>query len=257
MSRPFPRPGYIEDAPSRVRVLFNGQYIVDTRKAKLGWEHPYYPTYFFHVSDVPQRFLQNPKESETYTTYDLVVKERVAEGAVAVHNDGKFKDLVKIVFDRVDAWLEEEDEIHVHPKDPYKRIDIHQSSRHVRIEIDGVEVANTTKPRLLFETGLPVRTYIPKGDVRLDLLSHAELTTGCPYKGVANYYDINLPSGKGKKEGLAWWYRTAYPESADIKGYIAFLDEKVDVFVDGKLVERPHTLFSTSLVHQKRDHSRL
>lgn len=256
MSRPFPRPGYIEDAPSRVRVLFNGQYIVDTRKAKLGWEHPYYPTYFFHVSDVPQGFLQNPKESETYTTYDLIVKERVAEGAVAVHNDGKFKDLVKIVFDKVDAWLEEDDEIHVHPKDPYKRIDIHQSSRHVRVEIDGVEVANTTKPRLLSETGLPVRTYFPKADVRLDLLSHSELTTGCPYKGVANYYDINLPSGKGKREGLAWWYRTAYPEAADVKGYIAFFDEKVDVFVDGKLVERPQSPFSTSS-HQKRDNPKL
>jgi len=60
---------------------------------------------------------------------------------------------------------------------------------------------------------------------------------------VANYYDVNLPSGK-KKEALAWSYRTAYPESSDIKGFIAFFDEKVDVYVDGKLVERPKTPFS-------------
>jgi|SRR5712671_2031929 len=93
---------------------------MDIDAEQLSWEHPYYPTYFFHGSDVPQRFLRNPKESENYTTYDLVVKERIAAGAVTVPKNGKFKDLVKIAFDKVDAWLEEDDEIHVHPKDPYK-----------------------------------------------------------------------------------------------------------------------------------------
>ena len=148
---------------------------------------------------MPEKYLRNPKQGATSTTYDLVVAEHTAEGVVTVHNGGTFKDLVKIAFDKVDAWLEEDEEIHIHPKDPYKvrtqssysvarrdmvvqRIDIRQSSRHVRVEIDGVEVANTTKPRLLYETGLPVRTYIPKGDVRLELLFHSKLTTGCPYK---------------------------------------------------------------------------
>jgi len=222
--------------------VFSGQYIVDTRKAKLVWEHPYYPAYYFHLADVPERFLQNARPGDKSTTYDLVVAGRTAEGAVTVHTDGDLKGLVKIIFDKVDAWLEEDEEIHIHPKDPYKRIDIRQSSRHVRIEVDGVELANTTKPRLLYETGLPVRTYIPKGDVRLELLSNSSSTTGCPYKGTANYYDINLPSGK--KEGLAWWYLTVFPEVTDITGFVAFLDEKVDVFVDGELIERPKTHFS-------------
>jgi len=242
MPLPFPHTGYVEDAQRRVRVLFGGQYIVDTHKAKLVWEIPYYPAYYFHSTDVPEQFLRNPKQGDTSTTYDLVVGERTAEAAVTVHNEGNFRDLVKITFNKMDAWLEEDEEIFIHPRDPYKRIDIRQSSRHVRVEIDGVEVANTTKPRLLFETGLPVRTYIPKADVRLEHLSHSKLTTGCPYKGLANYYDVNLPSGK--KEALAWSYLTAYPESSDIKGFIAFLDEKVDVYVDGKLVERPKTPFS-------------
>jgi hypothetical protein len=148
---------------------------------------------------VPEKYLRNPKQGATSTTYDLVVGEHTAEGAVTIHTDGNFKDLVKIEFNKVDAWLEEDEEIDIHPKDPYKvrtlssysvarrdvviqRIDIRQSSRHVRVEIDGVEVANTTKPRLLYETGLPVRTYIPKGDVRLGLFSHSKLMTGCPYK---------------------------------------------------------------------------
>ncbi|KAH9994784.1 DUF427-domain-containing protein [Russula vinacea] len=232
MSIPFPHAGYFEDAQRRVRVLFGGQYIVDTRKAKLVWEHAYYPSYFFRYPDVPEKFLRNPKQGATSTTYDLVVADRTAEDAVTVHNVGNLKDHVKITFDKVDAWLEEDEEIYQHPRDPYKRIDIRQSSRHVRIEIDGVELANTTKPRLLFETG----------DVRLELLSHSKLTTGCPYKGSANYYDINLPSGK--KNDLAWWYRTTFPESTDIKGFISFFDEKVDVFVDGQLQEKPKTPFS-------------
>jgi uncharacterized protein (DUF427 family) len=163
------------------------------------WENEYYPSYYFRHPDVPEKYLRNPKQDVTFTTYDLVVANHTAEGAVTVHNGGNFKDLVKIAFDKVDAWLEEDEEIQNHPRDPYKvrtlsyysvvrrdvvvqRIDIRQSSRHVRVEIDGVEVANTTKPRLLYETGLPVRTYIPKGDVRLELLSHSKLTTGCPYK---------------------------------------------------------------------------
>ena len=163
------------------------------------WEHAYYPSYYFRYPDVPEKYLRNPKQGATSTTYDLVVGDHTAEGAVTVHTDGSFKDLVKIAFGKVDAWLEEDEEIYNHPRDPYKvrtlsshlaarrdivvqRIDIRQSSRHVRVEIDGVEVANTNKPRLLYETGLPVRTYIPKGDVRLELLSHSKLTTGCPYK---------------------------------------------------------------------------
>jgi hypothetical protein len=166
------------------------------------WEIPYYPSYYFDSTDLPERFLRNPKQGDASTTYDIVVGERVAEAAVTVRNDGNFRDLVKITFDKMDAWLEEDEEIYFHPRDPYKvgiscsnvvvraneislfvqRIDIRQSSRHVRIEVGGRELANTTKPRLLFETGLPVRTYIPKADVRLEHLSRSPKTTGCPYK---------------------------------------------------------------------------
>jgi len=242
MPPPFPHAGYIEDAQRRVRVLFNGQYIVDTQKAKLGWETPYYPSYYFDSTDLPERFLRDPKQGDASTTYDIVVGERVAEAAVTVHNDGNFRDLVKITFNKVDAWLEEDEEIYFHPRDPYKRIDVRQSSRHVRIEVDGLELANTTKPRLLFETGLPTRTYIPKGDVRFEHLSRSPKTTGCPYKGEANYYDV-IESPTKKQEALAWEYRVAFPEASDIKGFIAFWDEKVDVFVDGKLMDRPKTPF--------------
>lgn len=123
----------------------------------------------------------------------------MAKSAVQEHTGGDLAGLVSIKFDAVDAWFEEDEQIFVHPKDPYKvgtslflklwtlilalqRVDVLQSSRHVRVEVNGVEVANTTKPRLLFETFLPVRTYIPKTDCRVDLLRPSETTTACPYK---------------------------------------------------------------------------
>jgi len=163
MPLPFPHTGYVEDAQRRVRVLFGGQYVVDTRKAKLVWENAYYPFYFFDFPDtVPEKYLRNPKHGATSTTYDLVVGGRTAEGAVTVHNEGNLKDLVKITFDKVDAWLEEDEEIYVHPRDPYKRIDVRQSSRHVRVEIDGVEVASTTKPRLLMRPGCLSELTFPR-----------------------------------------------------------------------------------------------
>ncbi|GBE88016.1 hypothetical protein BKA93DRAFT_827453 [Sparassis latifolia] len=229
MSPPFTKP-HIESSPKRIRVLFAGQYIVDTRQAKLVWLNPYYPVYCFATADVPDKYLVDAKHQK----YDIVVGHRKAEGALTKYSDGDLKGLVQIEFGAMDAWFEEEDQIFVHPKDPYKRVDVLQSSRHVRVEVDGVEVANTTKPRLLFETDLLVRTYIPKTDCRADFFRPSELTTQCPYKGVANYYHIQLPSGK-VHENIVWWYRAPQLECAEIKGYAAFYDEKVDVWVDGVL----------------------
>ena len=171
----------------------------DDAQQQFSWESAYYPSYFFNPDALPNKYLDNPSKGTTSTTYDLVVGGRTAKEAVILHTDGNLKDLIKIKFDKMDAWLEEDEEIYIHPRDPYKvraqsshlvvrrdvviqRIDIRQSSRQVRIELDGVVLANTNKPRLLYETGLIVRTYIPMGDVRLECLSKSELTTGCPYK---------------------------------------------------------------------------
>jgi len=165
---------------------------------------------------------------------------------------------VKINWSAMDGWFEEDEEIFDHPKDPYKRVDVLQSSRHVRVEVNGVIVADTHKPRLLFETGLRVRTYIPKTDCRMDLLRPTELKTTCPYKvssfscrylflanllilydvqGTAEYYSIDLPDGTSA-ENVVWWYRSPIVESGAIKGFLAFYDEKVDVWVDGEKQSR-------------------
>ena len=92
----------------------------DAEQLAFSWEIPYYPSYYFYSTDVPEQFLRNPKQGDTSTTYDLVVGECTAEAAVTVHNEGNFRDLVKITFSKVDAWLEEDEEIFIHPRDPYK-----------------------------------------------------------------------------------------------------------------------------------------
>jgi len=242
MSIPFPHPGYSENSPKRVRVLFNKTWLVDSKKAKLVWEHPFYPVFYFPKSEVSDKYLQpasgEPANDSKAATYDIVVDKKHAEAAAIVHKAGDHKDYVKIVLGKMDAWFEEEEQIFVHPKDPYKRVDVLQSARHIRIEVDGVEVGNSTKPRFLYETGLPMRTYIPKTDARMDLFETSDLATGCPYKGVASYYNVTLPSDE-KKDNIVWWYRSPNIEVAQITGFVAFYDEKVDVWIDGVKVDRP------------------
>ncbi|KAI0806000.1 hypothetical protein BC629DRAFT_1580579 [Irpex lacteus] len=226
----FPLP-HVELSPRRVRVLFGGKFIVDTTAARLVWTKPYYPYYFFLAEDVPQEYLRAvgaAKEGQLQL-YDLVLGDRRAETAVSHYTDGDLSGLVNIEFSAADAWFEEDEQIYQHPKDPYKRIDVLQSSRHVRVEFNGVVVAETHRPHLLFETSLRTRTYIPKADCRLDLLAPSTLTTQCPYKastdlfctGVASYYSIRLPDGTVLEDSV-WWL-------------LAFYDEKLDVYVDGVL----------------------
>lgn len=200
-------PPHIESSVKRVRVLFGGKYVVDTRHAKLVWEKPFYPTYFFSTSDLNPSYLRESSDNKERGTrvYDLVVGKREARDVVTVFTDqaSDTKDLaglLKIEFSAADAWLEEDERIYVHPKDPYKRVDALQSSRHVRITFNGVELASTTRPRLLFETGLRMRTYMPLTDVYVELLRPSDTVTECPYKGVANYYSVQLPNGDVLKD---------------------------------------------------------
>jgi len=139
-------------------------------------------------------------------------------------------------------WLEEDEPVYTHPRDPYKRVDILASSRHVRVEVDGVTVADSVRPHILFETGLPPRYYLPLPDVRTDLLRPSGTQTHCPYKGTASYWSVQ--TAQGLREDLVWIYRTPLPESQKVAGLACFYDEKVDVYLDGEPQPRPRTPFS-------------
>ncbi|MDQ3966496.1 MAG: DUF427 domain-containing protein, partial [Actinomycetota bacterium] len=141
-----------------------------------------------------------------------------------------------------DAWYEEDEEVFVHPRDPYHRVDILDSSRHVRVLVNGEVVAETDRPELLFETGLPTRYYIPPEDVREELLVPSDTTTQCPYKGVASYWSVD--AGGELFEDLSWYYPEPLPEAAKISGLLCFFNERVDLEVDGEKQPRPRTRWS-------------
>ena len=150
--------------------------------------------------------------------------------------------MIRLEWDAMDAWFEEDEEVFTHPRDPYTRVDILHSSRHVRIEVDGVTIAESTKPTLLFETGLPPRYYLPKTHVRMDLLSPTGTVTHCPYKGQAEHWSVE--AGERIHADLAWSYPTPLPESQKIAGLVSFYNERIDLYVDAALQERPRTKFS-------------
>jgi uncharacterized protein (DUF427 family) len=149
---------------------------------------------------------------------------------------------VAFYWDKVDAWFEEDDEVFEHPRDPYHRVDVLNSSRQVRVVVERETVAETTTSRLLFETGLPTRYYIPKQDVRMDLLRPSERSSRCPYKGEASYWSVEV--GGTTVKDLVWSYREPIPECPKIENLLCFFNERADIYVDGELQPRPRTHWS-------------
>ncbi|MGW2151085.1 DUF427 domain-containing protein [Nonomuraea bangladeshensis] len=237
----------VERTAKRVRAYLGGRAVADTTAALLVWEVPYYPTYYFPLADVDESALKATGATKRSPSRGEGVVHTVTSGtaeapdAALTYPDSPLEEIrghVRFEWDAMDAWFEEDEEVYVHPRDPYTRVDILPTSRHVRVEVDGVTVADSRGARVLFETGLPARYYLPKTDVRLDLLEHTDTVTHCPYKGTAEYWSVN------GQQDLAWSYRTPLPESERIAGLIAFYNEKLDIYVDGELQERPRTKFS-------------
>jgi uncharacterized protein (DUF427 family) len=150
---------------------------------------------------------------------------------------------VELDFRAFDEWYEEEERIFSHPRDPFHRVDILPSSRSVRIEVDGETVAETTRARLLFETSVYTRFYIPREDVRPEL-QPSERTSHCPYKGQASYWSVE--AGGRLRQDLGWSYEDPRPEVSAIQGFVAFWDERVDVYLDGELRSRPGGAIATA-----------
>jgi uncharacterized protein (DUF427 family) len=250
----------VEQGPKRVRCYLAGRLVADTRRPFLVWENPYYPAYYIPLEDVVADLKPvegseksggsggKPEHSPSRGTarlFDVRVDGTTAASAAKQYPDSPLEELRGLVrFDwaAMDEWLEEDEPVYTHPRDPYKRVDILASSRHIRVVIDGVTVADSTRPHILFETGLPPRYYLPLPDVRTDLLVPSPAQSHCPYKGTASYWSVD--AGQGVRADLVWIYRTPLPESQKIAGLACFYNEKVDLYVDGDLVDRPRTPFS-------------
>lgn len=229
--------------------MLGGEIVADSTRPYLVWEAPYYPTYYFPAEDVRGASLvetgetrHSPSRGEA-TQY--LVKVGGSEGQAHSFLDCKIPQLsgcVAFVWKTMDHWFEEDEEVYVHARDPYTRLDLLPSDRRVRVEVDGVTVADSGNCVFLFETGLPTRYYLPKTDVRMDLLTPTDLRTSCPYKGHARYWSLTVDGAI--HDNLVWGYDTPLPESQRIAGLVSFYNEKVDVYVDGVLQERPKTKFS-------------
>lgn len=240
----------IEPSAKRVRAFLGGHPVVDSLEPFLVWEHPAYPAYYFPRADVRTELLVPSGRTKHWPgrgegrMFSITVGERTAADAAWQYEDSPIEEirgLVRFAWSAMDAWFEEDEEVFTHPRSPYTRIDILGSSRTVRVELDGVTLAESHSPRMLFETGLPVRYYLPKTDVRMDLLEPSPTVTHCPYKGSAEHLSAFV--GGERQPEVAWSYRTPLPESQKITGLVAFYNEKVDIYVDGVLQERPHTVF--------------
>ncbi|HEX2103088.1 MAG TPA: DUF427 domain-containing protein, partial [Solirubrobacteraceae bacterium] len=211
------------------------------------------PVYYFPLEDVRQDLVAPsakrtscPRKGEA-SYLSVKVGDRVAEKAAWRYPEpiAECPDIsghVAFSWDALDSWWEEDDQVFRHARDPYHRVDVLRSSRHVRVELDGETVADTRRPLLLVETGLPPRWYIPRADVRFELLAPTETATVCPYKGQASYFSARI--GATEHRNIAWSYVTPIPECPKIEQALCFFNERVDLAVDGERQERPRTHWS-------------
>jgi uncharacterized protein (DUF427 family) len=253
----------------RIRVLAEGETVADTTRAVLVWEpRRVTPQYAVPAADVNAELVDaaqdeqgdatgvvisaggprvfDPRTSFGFHTVDghpLTVRtgsgDRVGAGFRLADSD--LDSLVVLDFDAFD-WLEEEEPLVAHPRDPFHRIDVRRSSRQVRVELAGTVLAESERPRMLFETMLPERFYLPAEDVRLDLLAPTDTTTCCAYKGCARYW--SYPPAGGEGIDVCWQYPDPLDDAEKIRGMVAFFNERVDLTIDGLPRERPITPWS-------------
>ena len=241
----------VEHSAKRVRAYLGGELVADSIRPLLVWESAHYPTYYFPADDVRGELLAHDGErvhspsrgdGDSFTVH---AGGKLARGAAVRYSDDAVEPLrgtIRLQWEAMDSWFEEDEEVFTHARDPHTRVDILASSRNVRVEVGGVVVADSSSPRLLFETGVTVRYYVPKPHVRMDLMQRGEKVTHCPYKGRAESW--SLRNGDQVVENVAWSYPAPLPESQKIAGLMAFYNEKVDLFVDGVLQEHPSRRFA-------------
>ncbi|NUR25994.1 MAG: DUF427 domain-containing protein [Catenulispora sp.] len=234
----------VEQGQKRVRLYLRNKLVADTLRPLLVWEVPYYPTYYIPSEDVsavlkPTGEVDHSPSRGDAQIHDVLVGGQTAEGKARTIPESPLADLrdaVRFDFESFD-WFEEDEPIYVHPRDPYSRIDVLASSRSFRAELDGVVLAESPNSMILFETGLPPRYYVPITALNQEVLRPSDTVTHCPYKGSATYWSVQV--GDEVQQDLVWLYRTPLPEVQKVAGLAAVYNEKVDIYLDGVLQERP------------------
>src|SRR5215207_517942 len=240
-----------EPTEMRIRVRHDGRELADTTKAALVWEpRRVVPSYAVPVADLSVELVPSSGEavpapdgilhpgipftahSADGQSMDLLAGEKRLVGAGFRPDDTELADYVVLDFNAFDEWLEEDQPVLSHPREPYHRVDVRRSSRTVRVKLDGVVLAESSRPSFVFETGLPTRFYLPREDIVAEL-EPSDLRTTCAYKGRAIYFSA------GGRKNLMWSYPEPLPDARELAGLVAVYDDLVDVYVDGKLRGRP------------------
>jgi len=249
MGLPKPR---VEPTPRWVRVRAGDVWVADSRRALLlAWYGPgMLPTYFFPDEDVRTDLIQpssSPCPPPMMVHHDLVIGDQVLERAATLFRDppaplAAVAGHWTFTWDGRVSWFEEALEVHVHARDPSKRVDVLPSERRILVEIAGQRIAESTRPHALFETTLPTRWYLPADDIDWELLEPSDTVTRCPYKGTARYWSVR--AGGELHRDVVWSYPEPVVECPRIAGLVCFFNEKVDLVVDGVPQSRPRTPWS-------------
>jgi uncharacterized protein (DUF427 family) len=244
-------PHDIAPVPRRIRATLGNHTVFDTTRARYVWEFPPYPQYYIPLGDVDQALLAD--EGHTARTprgnaavFGLRAGEVTRPGAVQVYAEDAAEGIrhtARFEWEALDAWFEEDERVFVHPRNPYARVDAIRSTRTVRVELEGVVLAESTSPVIVFETGLPPRYYLNRTDLHFEHLIESDSQTACPYKGTTSHY-WSVPIGNTVHADLAWAYDFPTGPLLSIAGLVAFYNEFVDIFLDGERLERPRTPFS-------------
>ncbi len=233
-------PGYVvfaQPAPKRVRVMAGGHLLADTTRALLLFESDHIPIYYFPIEDVKTELFEDG-QLVTHSPYKGNARHYSLKDS-----DGKYDDImwhydkpvegcpdisnhVSFYWHEVDRWFEEDEEVFVHVRDPFRRVDCLPTSRRVTATLNKTTLADTGRAILLFETGLPTRPYLPLEDCKTEHLEPSDLRTMCPYKGEAQYYHIRM--GDTFVKNAVWYYPDPVHEAARIRGMLSFGLEFID-----------------------------
>jgi uncharacterized protein (DUF427 family) len=242
---------HVEPVARRVRAMLGGQVVLDTTRALYLWEWPFYPQFLIPAQDVDADALIDEPRTHRLSR-GMVATVGLRAGGVERPAAGRryvestipgLVGMVRFDWDALDAWFEEDEEVFVHPRSPYVRVDALRSTRRVRVELDGVVLAESSAPVMVFETGLPTRYYMDRSAVDFSHLRPSDTVTACPYKGRTSAY-WSVQTAEVLHEDLVWSYDFPTRQLLGIAGLVAFYDEKVDVFLDGERQPRPKTHFS-------------
>jgi uncharacterized protein (DUF427 family) len=226
---------HIAPVPRRIRAMLGGQVVLDTMNALYVWETVHYPQYYIPLADVRADVLvdeDRPQRLKRGNTrrHGLVVGDVTRPGTAHVYTDEALAGHVRFDWAALDSWYEEDEQVFVHPRDPYTRVDALRSTRPVRVALDGVLLAESASPVLVFETGLPTRYYLNRTEIDFSHLVPTDTVTACPYKGeTSGYWSVRI--GDTTHADLAWAYDFPTRQLLPIAGMVAFYNEKVDITV--------------------------